>query len=49
VSCISVQEVRGVQMAMHAWQDSAHCEHFRLHPEEYTQQLRAFVKGLGNR
>lgn len=44
--CGFVQEARGVQMTMHTWRDSAHCEHFRVHPEEYTERLQGFLSGL---
>lgn len=41
-----LQEARGVLIAQHAWQDSAHCEHYRVHPDEYVEQLRNFTHGL---
>jgi Eukaryotic protein of unknown function (DUF829) len=41
-----LQEARGVQVTPHAWQDSAHCEHYRVHPDEYVEQLRKFTHGL---
>jgi Eukaryotic protein of unknown function (DUF829) len=41
-----LQEARGVQVAQHLWRDSAHCEHYRVHPDEYVEQLRKFTHGL---
>ena len=43
---MSMQRQRGVELYSKMWEDSPHCEHFRLHPEEYTDQLLQFLKRI---
>ena len=43
-----MQEARGLWTATKEWPDSAHVEHYRLHPEEYTEQLNRFVKAVSS-
>lgn len=42
------QQQRGVQIHSKMWTDSAHCEHYRVHPEEYAKQLKQFVDVCGS-
>ena len=37
------QQARGVKIRSRMWEDSAHCEHYRIHPDEYVDQLQQFV------
>lgn len=46
---MTAQGIRGVQTSLHCWQDTAHCEHFRYHKEEYKEQLASFIKSLNLR
>lgn len=39
-----MQKQRGVQVYSKMWTDSAHCEHYRIHPDEYVSQLERFVE-----
>ena len=41
-----MQETRGLWTATKEWPDSPHVEHYRLHPEEYIEQLQTFVKAV---
>ncbi|KAK9868486.1 hypothetical protein WJX84_003884 [Apatococcus fuscideae] len=36
------QARRGVQVKMHKWKGSGHCEHSRMYPQKYSEQLAAF-------
>lgn len=40
------QGERGVRTSLHCWNDTAHCEHYRHHKEEYKNQLACFVESL---
>jgi len=39
-----MQKQGGVQVHSKMWTDSAHCEHYRIHPDEYVSQLERFVE-----
>ncbi|KAL0042970.1 hypothetical protein WJX79_005495 [Trebouxia sp. C0005] len=39
-----LQKQRGVQVHSKMWIDSAHCEHYRIYPDEYVSQLERFVE-----
>lgn len=39
-----MQADRGVSVHYKMWTDSAHCEHYRVHPDEYIAELKAFAK-----
>lgn len=41
-----LQASRGVDIHQKMWTDSAHCEHYRLHPDEYITELMDFAKLL---
>lgn len=43
-----LQKSRNVQVHSKMWTDSAHCEHYRVHPEEYVNQLQQFVHTCGS-
>lgn len=38
------QAQRGVDVSSHRWDDSAHCEHLRVHPQQYRQLVSSFVQ-----
>jgi len=39
-----IQKQRGVDVDNKMWADSAHCEHYRIYPDEYVSQLKRFVE-----
>eukprot|EP00884_Botryococcus_braunii_P020862 jgi/Botrbrau1/745/Bobra.0181s0004.1 len=41
-----IQEARGARVTSHLWANTKHCEHYRVHPEQYTELLLNFVSGL---
>lgn len=41
-----LQRARGVSTTLKEWHDTAHCEHYRVHKEEYREELVAFLKSL---
>jgi len=41
---IEHQRQRGAAVSHHCWNDSGHCEHLRLHPEQYTRLIHSFVE-----
>jgi pimeloyl-ACP methyl ester carboxylesterase len=41
---IDLQIHRGIQVSHHCWDDSGHCEHLRVHPEQYTRLVHSFVE-----
>jgi hypothetical protein len=43
-SFIQGQQQRGVAISSHSWDDSGHCEHLRVHPEQYTRLVHSFVE-----
>jgi pimeloyl-ACP methyl ester carboxylesterase len=41
---IELQRRRGASVSTHCWNDSGHCEHLRLHPEQYTRLIHSFLE-----
>lgn len=45
--CTSVlQAARGVPVSSRIFSDSAHCEHYRVHPVEYHEEVDRFLASL---
>ena len=41
-----LQAGRDVEIHSKMWTDSAHCEHYRVHPDEYITELKTFAKSI---
>ena len=41
---IAMQRHRGAAVSHHCWDDSGHCEHLRVHPEQYTRLIHSFME-----
>ncbi|MEW5316302.1 MAG: hypothetical protein WDW38_007682 [Sanguina aurantia] len=40
---IKIQETRGVRISSHKYEDTGHCEHYRVYPHDYAFQISEFV------
>lgn len=41
-----LQTARGVNVCSRMWSDSAHCEHYRVHPDEYITEVKKFAQAI---
>ena len=41
-----LQAGRDIEVHSKMWTDSAHCEHYRVHPDEYIMELKTFAKSI---
>jgi pimeloyl-ACP methyl ester carboxylesterase len=41
---IDMQRLHGAEVSHHCWNDSGHCEHLRVHPEQYTRIIHSFLE-----